>query len=183
MIKKKVSKPTTRRDKAISAVKNVKSAQPHLPGMDIKGQKLNVVAKDAKTTEKPSEDSKLTKELKEGNRPMFMTGNEIKSNYRPNMFDLGSNETNDELWSRKLQESRGGNEHNTNYSVEENVGNATGAKSLYESVKAEGIKTPVRLTEFRIGGAFPQVRDGHHRIASAASANPEMMIPIEYTRD
>lgn len=54
---------------------------------------------------------------------------------------------------------------------------------LSESIKKEGVKEPVTLEFFSRKHHDTVISDGHHRIASAFSANPDMIIPIEYGDD
>ena len=57
--------------------------QSAFPGM-LKGAPLGIVSKGNREESAPSN---LTSELRQGNRPMFMTGPEIKENYKPNYWD------------------------------------------------------------------------------------------------
>ena len=49
---------------------------------------------------------------------------------------------------------------------------------LYDSIKAEGVKKPVYVTNNKQFGQT--VGDGHHRIAAAHDINPNMLIPVEH---
>ena len=55
--------------------------------------------------------------------------------------------------------------------------------SLFQSIKEEGVKEPVTLEFFSRQHDNTVISDGHHRIASAFAANPNMIIPIEYGDD
>lgn len=55
--------------------------------------------------------------------------------------------------------------------------------SLFQSIKEEGVKEPVTLDFFSREHDNTVISDGHHRVASAFTANPDMIIPIEYGDD
>jgi hypothetical protein len=154
--------------------------QSAFPGM-LKGASLGVVPKG--TREEPAP-SNLTTELRQGNRPMFMTGPEIKENYDPNYWDKATYESNDDLWARKLQEAKRGASRNTNEIVATNVANGWDPEpTLEESVRAEGVRTPIFLQEFtktRDDESKPEVRNGHHRVAVASEINPNMLLPVSH---
>ena len=49
---------------------------------------------------------------------------------------------------------------------------------LYDSIKAQGVSTPVYVSQHtRLGQT---VGDGHHRIAAAHDIDPHMLIPVEH---
>ena len=49
---------------------------------------------------------------------------------------------------------------------------------LYDSIKAQGVSTPVYVSH---NARFGQtVGDGHHRIAAAHDIDPNMLIPVEH---
>jgi hypothetical protein len=114
--------------------------------------------------------------------PMFMTGAEIKEKYEPLDGDRKwtrkpgsrgmSQETPDEMWDRKLDESK-----RTHWK--------TGA-NLYKDIKKNGVQNPVSLQWERERGPYtppnakPQVLGGHHRVAVAAAARPDDLIPVEH---
>jgi hypothetical protein len=54
---------------------------------------------------------------------------------------------------------------------------------LYDSVKAYGVQEPVNIDFFSRDHDNTVISDGHHRIATAHSINPNMIIPIEYSDD
>lgn len=54
-----------------------------------------------------------------------------------------------------------------------------GGESLYDSIKQEGVKTPITL-RFRNKENDIQIDDGHHRIVSAHDIDPNMEIPVRY---
>ena len=49
---------------------------------------------------------------------------------------------------------------------------------LYNSIKAQGVSTPVYVTNNKKFGQT--VGDGHHRIAAAHDIDPNMLIPVEH---
>jgi hypothetical protein len=52
------------------------------------------------------------------------------------------------------------------------------ATGLYDSIKAQGVSSPVYVTH---NARFGQtVGDGHHRIAAAHDIDPNMLIPVEH---
>ena len=53
----------------------------------------------------------------------------------------------------------------------------TGQESLYDSIKKEGVRSPIAL---RVRKNGVQINDGHHRIASAHDIDPNMEIPVRY---
>ena len=55
---------------------------------------------------------------------------------------------------------------------------------LHDSIRSEGVRTPVRLyIDSDRPDLNPTVVSGHHRIFSAADINPDMDVPVEYTQD
>ena len=77
-------------------------------------------------------------------------------------------ETDDEFWDRKLDESYG------------NL-----YQSLHDDIKESGqVKVPVKLTiEDTNLGTLSRVRQGHHRVAASVDINPEMEVPVRYVND
>ena len=49
---------------------------------------------------------------------------------------------------------------------------------LHDSIRESGVKNPVRITTNPLNSRT-QLEDGHHRVASAMSIDPNMMIPIK----
>ena len=49
---------------------------------------------------------------------------------------------------------------------------------LYDSVKTEGVKKPVYVTNNKQFGQT--VGDGHHRIAAAYDIDPNMLVPVDH---
>ena len=156
--------------------------QSAFPGM-LKGASLGIVPKGNREESTPSG---LTSELRQGNRPMFMTGPEIKENYEPNYWDKYGMESNDDLWARKLQEAKQGSEHATANKPSEDWSPTGGTPdTLEESVRKGGVRKPIFLQEFsktRTDDSKPEVRDGHHRVAIASEINPNMLLPVDHDR-
>ena len=94
-----------------------------------------------------------------GQLAMFMTGDEIKSQYSPSPGDVYRGETHEDTWERKADEAvQSGLEH---------------------SMRTEGVQTPVQLFHGRTGfspdiSSF--VANGNHRVAAAAGT--DTMIPV-----
>ena len=149
--------------------------QEAFPGM-LKGTALGIVSKSNRVLPTPPN---LTNELRQGNRPMFMTGPEIMHNYDPNYWDKSPSESNDDLWARKLHESKRGSFHDTNYILRDGE-----TSSLEESVRNSGVRKPIFLGEFsktRNNSSKPEVKNGHHRVAVASSIDPNMLLPVDHT--
>lgn len=77
------------------------------------------------------------------------------------------------LYSGKLRETHEGSEHDS-FAPKER-----GKKSFYQSIEAEGVKTPVLLRQVMTTDQ-PSIWDGHHRIAAANDINEDMYIPVRY---
>ena len=121
----------------------------------------------------------LSTALFHGQLPMFMTAGEIKKHYRPYEGDYldpedtshGGEETESELWDRKLRQS---SLDKPQFLVE--------GKTLRAHIKEHGVQEPVEL-DVR-SADYPesrsQVLSGHHRIASAAADRPNDLIPVRF---
>jgi len=113
--------------------------------------------------------------------PMFMNAREVQGKYRPWEGDkqwINSkqrDETNQELWDRKLSESKAGIHGEKNYTLP-NGGRGT----LHQSIEAEGIKSPVPLQLNGPHGSQPSVLNGHHRVASMADIDSERYFPVTH---
>jgi hypothetical protein len=110
--------------------------------------------------------------------PMFMTANEIRHNYRALDLDRewdnlkGSEETDDEVFARKLDESK--KKERTGY-------HETGPEeygSLHDSIAELGVHNPVSLSLSSSQWVKPQVLGGHHRIASMQDTRPNDYMPV-----
>jgi hypothetical protein len=75
------------------------------------------------------------------------------------------------IYNQKLRESKE-KSASGQYFVEK------GKDSLHDSIRKEGIKSPVNL---RIRKNDVQINDGHHRLVSAHDINPNMEIPVRYS--
>ncbi len=154
--------------------------QSAFPGM-LKGAPLGIVSKGNREESSPPN---LTTELRQGHRPMFMTGPEIKENYDPNYWDKHGMESNDDLWARKLYEAKKGSEHNTQDAPHEWSNQTPANRTLEDSVREEGVRHPIFLGEFsrtRNDESKPEVHNGHHRVAIASQIDPNMLIPVEHS--
>lgn len=81
------------------------------------------------------------------------------------------------LYAQKLAESKTGSAPSTFFKKKK------GKESLHDSIKREGVTSPVHLKVFENinkDGWEEQINDGHHRVASANDINPEMYIPVRY---
>jgi hypothetical protein len=151
---------------------------------------------------KPPKD--LGKAIKAGYRPMFMTGPEIKEHFAPHERDKQHveepvgirKETDDELWSRKLKESKQTGEERFGKDAFERSGNSwrsltgpllakqgIGPKTTLESVaKEKGMPGVIHVQE---GIGYPsdkqQLLGGHHRVALSAEQFPEHIFPVTYS--
>jgi hypothetical protein len=67
-------------------------------------------------------------------------------------------ETNQDMWDRKLQESK---------------------PLLYNNLKKEGVKDPIPLTTLHYQGSHrPMVGGGQHRIAAMNDIDPDALMPV-----
>jgi hypothetical protein len=106
---------------------------------------------------------------------MFMPAKEIMD--KLNYSDDGV--ISPRFWARKLKEAKTG-------TVEDSHTSRRGRqKSLYESVKEEGVQKPVELRETLVPSIFTpkghQLLQGHHRVAAAADIDPNMLIPVTHS--
>ena len=72
---------------------------------------------------------------------------------------------------QKLEESKE-KSASGRYFVEE------GKDSLHDSIKKEGVHSPVSL---RIRKKDVQINDGHHRLVAAHDIDPNMEVPVRYS--
>lgn len=89
------------------------------------------------------------------------------------------NETPDEGWDRKLDEAHQYGGGGGYVLPDGRMG------SLYDSIEAEGVKGPVRLSAYDLGmDEYGSIRpvgtimDGHHRAAAAADIDPDAEVPV-----
>ena len=116
---------------------------------------------------------------------MFMTAAEIQQSHQALHGDFEGNETEAGLYRRKLREA-------------ETPHPETG-KSLAESIKTEGVKSPVGLglssaptyqyrSQLGFGddvlpvntAAKPEIVGGHHRVAVSAEHDPDRLMPVVF---
>jgi hypothetical protein len=53
---------------------------------------------------------------------------------------------------------------------------------LYESIKEHGVQQPVNIVHGlrpKTGEPYSDLHEGHHRVASAAHINPNMLVPVK----
>jgi hypothetical protein len=100
---------------------------------------------------------------------MFMTPSEIMSSRLPLTADrIVKNSTvledPESLWERKLKQSKAP-PTSPRYK-----------RSLYDTIKREGVKEPVHLGPTQVTG-------GHHRIAAANDIAPDTLIPVVHSEE
>jgi hypothetical protein len=91
---------------------------------------------------------------------MYMPAHEIA---KLPMTDAHRGESNQEVLARKLKSAKAD-------TWEE-------SKGMYKSIKKIGVQQPVEIIHDTVKG--PMLGEGHHRIASAMDANPNMIIPVK----
>ena len=95
---------------------------------------------------------------------MFMTPGDIKSKGVHHGERIAYDESDDQLWDRKYDESHSWDYH--------------GLKKPYnltQQIVDKGVRTPVTLSS-KTG----KLTDGYHRVAVAAERRPKDVIPVEY---
>ena len=103
---------------------------------------------------------------------MFMTPNEIISQWEPLVGDTYVDENTSEFWDRALDESKAKNKIG-DWSPEAEAGER---ESLHGSIAREGVVGPVHLGWDL--GVPDQILGGHHRIAAARDVAPNSVIPV-----
>jgi hypothetical protein len=106
---------------------------------------------------------------------LFMTANEVK-NWITDSTDRSPNETLDQMWDRKVTESKKPRESNTQ------------GAGVYDAVsEGKNILPDVTLIPFRetpFEGARNVIGDGHHRVAAMADyenqTGRDTFIPVNY---
>ena len=152
---------------------------------------------------KPPKD--LGKAMKAGYQPMFMTGPEIKEHFAPlegdkrtvrlppneraNRYDHGERkETDEELWDRKLKESKQtGEERFGEISFAMGTPQKYGISrksTLGDRAKQSGMPGAIHVAD-HVG--YPsdkqQILGGHHRVALSAEQFKEHIFPVKYARN
>lgn len=107
---------------------------------------------------------------------MFMTPRELMAHFKPNPGDVDAHDIDmyDEAGNARPDEDI--DEEFWDIKHDENL-----VSGLAEDVEAIGVRTPVTVQYSRLQG--PVIRGGHHRIAAALQANPDMLIPVNYAED
>ena len=127
-----------------------------------------------------SQNLSLQQHLDAGQLPMFMTGSEIVKHTLLNdagvYYSHNSTEKTPEhkkaeknMMTTKLRRSKKSHE----YPPEE---------PLYNSVKREGVKEPVRVKVSDDPKDALRLVNGHHRVAAQRNADKNRLIPITYTK-
>jgi len=162
---------------------------------------------------KPPKD--VGKAMKAGYMPMFMTGEEIKTHFAPhqgdketvdlpknekaNIYDIGERqETDSELWDRKLTEAKQTGEQRygkdafkrDRYGAWRSLNGPSlaragiGPKTSIESVaKTHGVEGYVPVEAHATEGDKQQLLGGHHRVALSAEQFKQHIFPIKYHND
>lgn len=137
-----------------------------LPGMENIPSRAPKAPRPSKVRKETTADT-----LKSGQLPMFLTAQEIKDNFQPLPGDYINSETTPELWKRKAQEGSAGSPADAR--------KATTKETLRDSIAKNGVVNPVTLgMNTHPGYTAPFVFGGHHRVATAAEVNPNMLIPV-----
>ena len=123
--------------------------------------------------------SKLGKEIAAGNQPMFMTPGEISEH-----FSLGDSPVIDRMTTpamKKTSDQQSADKETLDYKLKDaqHPQSYDGKTSLYDSIKTEGIQSPISV------GRSPYMKrpiviDGHHRLAVAHNLNPNQFLHVEY---
>ena len=106
---------------------------------------------------------------------MWYTPGEVKKMVGSESVDRRPEETIEQMWSRKANESRVGDPTHSRTPVKHE-------RTLTQSVAAQGVKKPIRLMRDTDSGRTILL-DGHHRVAAAAEVNPSMLIPAVHHED
>jgi len=106
---------------------------------------------------------------------MWYKPNEIKKMVGNESIDRRKDETIDQMWTRKAEESHGGEEEHSRTPAKH-------SRTLSQSVAAQGVKKPIRLMKDTASGRTILL-DGHHRVAAADAVNEHMLIPVIHHED
>lgn len=109
---------------------------------------------------------------------LFMTARELMG-MTAGHTEIGANDyrpfvDSPSLRATKLAEAKSGSASSTFFPKKR------GKDSLYDSIKKEGVTSPVSIWAYKDDGWKEIINNGHHRIAAAYDINPEMYIPVEY---
>lgn len=114
--------------------------------------------------------------LKAGQLPMFLTPKEIQENFFPLPGDRLADESAQDLWKRKAQESREGSPGDAR--------KRTTKETLADSIAKQGVQNPITLSiKTYPGYEKPFVFGGHHRVAIAGQVRPNQLIPVSMADD
>lgn len=94
-----------------------------------------------------------------GQLRMLIPATEVKG-YHPAPGDLSHHATNESFWQSRLERGE--------------------ESGLAETVGFEGVHEPVNVYHRGEIGSTPMIANGHHRIAAAATYNPNSMIPVSH---
>ena len=123
--------------------------------------------------------STLGKEIAAGNRPMFMTPDEVTEHFQ--LGDAPVVDMKSAPGSKKSKDQQGLDSMTMAYKLKDaqHAQSYDGTTSLYDSIKAHGVQTPIEIgkTNFL---SRPIVTNGHHRLAVSQHLNPKQFIPMEY---
>jgi hypothetical protein len=118
----------------------------------------------------------LGKALTQGYQPMFMTPGEVINHYHLGDANLMSREP-----GPKGAEQKAEDEETLQYKLKDSQHTQSydGTSSLYDSIKRQGVHTPIFVGSSRYISR-PVVTNGHHRLAAARHLNPNQFVPVEY---
>jgi len=143
--------------------------------------------------------------------PMFMSGRDITSRYKPHSGDISPDDKSksygkkpsDVMMARKLAESKDNGraparELEKQYGRQPHMIDTAGTDELstygkqirdgvpstYDSIKAEGVKQPVNLYSGDARSGKPKsMGQGHHRVAAQTDIDADRLIPVLHHSD
>lgn len=95
-----------------------------------------------------------------------LTARDIMQHYEPGDWNPKT-QSKEEFWDQKLTEAKEPRE-------------VYGGRSLYENLQEHGQKEPLLLGNR--GMAFPQIFEGHHRLAALHHINPDQFVKYRTAR-
>lgn len=108
-----------------------------------------------------------------GQLSMFATARELRHG--------ASNEADDfpDFWERKLEETKLDQYPDWHDSAGERIPED---RRMWESIKKEGVRTPVSVSYVDVGGkSVRRLNAGHHRVAAQYDIDPDRLIPLYHT--
>ena len=123
---------------------------------------------------------------------MFMTARQLRTEVRPGdaldaeRYGISHTEAarrvaEDRMWADKESENAvPGTSVSAHHAHHPHFDQSQGP-SMDESVRREGVKSPVGIFHGTSYGAM--LGEGHHRVATAFRANPDMLVPVEHHAD